>query len=48
MLRVLTATTGPADLGKYRLIPLWTELRQHLPDLGAPPAEMDIVGKTIA
>ncbi len=48
MVRVLTDRTGSADLGKHRLMPLWTELSQHLPDLGAAQAEMNIVGKTIA
>lgn len=48
MARALSGKRGSANLHKHPLMPLWNELRGHLPGLGARPAEIEIVGNTIA
>lgn len=45
--RGLTGTEGKADLSEHRLMPLWEELRPHLPEFGAPPLDIKVVGRTI-
>jgi hypothetical protein len=48
MVRALSGRRGAANLDKHGLMPLWNELKDHLPDLGARPGEIEVVGKTIA
>jgi hypothetical protein len=48
MMRALSGKKGSANLHRHDLMPLWNELKVHLPDLGAPPEEVAIVEKTIA
>lgn len=48
MMRALSGKKGSASLHRHDLMPLWNELKVHLPDLGAPPEEVVIVEKTIA
>src|SRR6266496_6577058 len=46
--RALSNSEGRARLDKHPLLPLWRELREHLPSLGAPPMEVENVEKTFA
>ncbi len=48
MVRALSGKKGSANLHKHHLMPLWNELKGHLPGLGARFAEIEAVGKTIA
>jgi hypothetical protein len=48
MARALSGKSGSANLHKHDLMPLWNELKRHLPGLGARPAEIEIFGRTLA
>ncbi len=48
LVRALSGKNGSANLHKHDLLPLWNELKGHLPSLGARQQQVEIVEKTIA